>query len=770
MLHLGKELMLFDGGMGSEIEKRGIFYTAVEDLNITHSSVIKEIHASYKTSDFVTTNTFGLNSIKYKGSFSIKEVCDAAVENARSTGKKVFFDIGPTGSMLKPIGTLSFDAAFEAFKEIVLLSRDKVDGYIAETFSDIYELKACILAIKENSDKPVFATMTFDKSERTLTGTSPEIMVDVLEGLGVDALGFNCSLGPNDLRGVFDRIAACAHIPIIVQPNAGLPTVKNGKTSYLMSAAEFAESVKYFAKNGAAIIGGCCGTTPEFIDALAPFKGMPVKQLDNSYKTTVSSFSKRVCIDGVKICGERLNPTGKKRIKEAIATSDYDALVLEAVKQQDAGADLLDINVGVPKIDEPSVMRAVVEKVQEFCDLPVQIDSSNKEAIEQGVRYCNGLPLINSVNGEMAVMEAIFPIAKKYGAVVLGLTLDENGIPKTAEQRFEIAKRIVKTAEKYGIPRHKIMIDTLVLTASAEQSLVSETLKALTLVKTLGVQTALGVSNVSFGLPNRPLINKTFLTMAMQSGLNMPILNPLDTEMMNAVKAYCVLANIDKRAEEYIEAFADDKGVQTVVQNSEQTLADAIKKGLKNEAAALAEKELEKALPIDIINNTVIPALGEIGELFGAGKVFLPQLISSAEAAKEAFDKISERLPARTIEKGTVLVATVKGDVHDIGKNIVKTVLSSYGYSVIDLGKDVTSEIILDAYKKHKPIAVGLSALMTTTVASMEATVKALKECDKNAKVMVGGAVLTEDIAKEIGADYYAPDALCAVEILENLR
>ncbi len=769
MLQLGKQIMIFDGGMGSEITKRGISVAIPEDLNITHPEIIKEIHKSYEYADFITTNTFGLNKIKYHGAFPIETVVNSAIENARSSGKRVFFDIGPTGAMLKPIGTLTFDEAYNAYKEVVLISKNKVDGYILETFSDLYELKAAVLAVKENTDKPFFATMTFDSTARTLTGSTPEIMVELLEGLGASALGVNCSLGPKELEEVISRIMAVAHIPVIIQPNAGLPKVKDGKTYYDVTPKEFAEQIAKYVQMGVSIIGGCCGTNPDFIKAISAFKGLPVVAPENEYKTTVSSYSRLVHIENVTVCGERLNPTGKKLIKEALLNGNYDYLVGEGIKQEEAGADLLDLNVGVPKIDEPAVMREAVERIQEYIDLPLQIDSSNKDAIEQGVRYYNGIPLINSVNGEQSVMDAVFPIAKKYGAVVLGLTLDENGNPKTAEERFEIAKRIVKEAEKYGIPRHKIMIDTLVLTASAEQMLVKETLKALTLVKTLGVQTALGVSNVSFGLPNRPLINKTFLTMAMQSGLNMPILNPNDSEMMNAVKAFNVLMGHDIGAEKYISVFADTQSTpQTVAIN--RTLTEAIKKGFKNEATALATVELETKAPLDVINEVLIPALTEVGEAFNSGKIYLPQLISSAEAAKNAFAVIVEKLPASTVEKGTVVVATVKGDVHDIGKNIVKTVLQSYGYSVVDLGKDVTPEKVLEAVKKHNPIAVGLSALMTTTVISMEETVKLLKANNCKSKIFVGGAVLTEDIAKEIGADYYAKDALGFVHALENIR
>ncbi len=781
MLSIGEKLRIFDGGMGSELERLGIEFSYTEELNITHADDIRRIHRSYAEAgaDFITTNTFGLNRIKYKGSYRIEKLCRAAIENARCTEKEVFFDIGPTGAMLSPLGTLSFDEAYEAFAEVIRISRDYVDGYILETFSDLYELKAAVLAVKENSDKPVFATMTFDRSCRTLTGSTPEIMVSLLEGLGVDALGINCSLGPNELSEAVARVLSCAHIPVILQPNRGLPRLSNGKTAYDLGIEEFTQSVKNFIDMGVCIVGGCCGTTPDFIKALSAFKGNTVTCPTNPYKTQVCSPTRLVDIEDITVCGERLNPTGKKRIKEALTGGSYDLLVTEAVNQQEAGADLLDLNVGVPKIDEPTVMRELCQKLQEYTELPLQIDSSDHKAIEQGVRYYNGIPLINSVNGEKRVMDAVFPIAKKYGAVVLGLTLDEKGIPRTAEERAEIAKRIINEAEKYGIPKHRIMIDTLVLTASSEQELVSETLRALGMVRSMGVKTALGVSNVSFGLPNRPLINRTFLSVAMQSGLTMPILNPLDSEMMGAVRAYRVLFGMDKSAEKYIEAYKDFQlaAAQTVkpqseafaVQN-EKDLFNAVKKGLKKDVAYLTEKELERSEPLTVVNEVLIAALNEIGAEYSTGKIFLPQLISSAEAAKLAFEVITEKMPARTVQKEKIVIATVKGDVHDIGKNIVKTVLHSYGYDVIDLGKDVPADDVVAACKEHKPIAIGLSALMTTTVASMEQTIKALREADCTAKIFVGGAVLTRELACEIGADYYTEDALELVRAVEGLE
>ena len=770
------KILLFDGGMGSEIEKRGLSKFIPEELNITHDKQIKEIHLSYKEADFITTNTFGLNKIKYHGNYEIKELALAAINNARITNKAVMFDIGPTGAMIEPLGNVTFDEVYEAYKEIVLITKDLVDGYILETFSDLYEIKAAILAVKENSNKPCFATMTFDQSKRTLTGSTPEIVINTLEGLGVDALGVNCSLGPKELLPIVEEFTKYAHKPIIVQPNRGLPILKNGKTEYVLEFSEFDEYIKKYIDLGVSIVGGCCGTNPDFINGIAKYRGLPIKKLDNKYETIVNSASVLTRIENVKICGERLNPTGKKKLKQALIDENYDYLINEAVKQQEAGAHLLDLNVGVPKIDEVKVMVNAIKKIQEYSDLPLQLDSSNKDAIEAGCRYYNGIPLINSVNGEEAVMNRVFPIAKKYGAVVLGLALDENGVPKTAEERFEIAKRIINRAKEFGIEKNKIIIDTLVLTASAEQDLVKETLKGLTLVRGLGVKTALGVSNVSFGLPYRGLLNKTFLSMAMYAGLNMPILNPLDEEMKSAIDAYNVLMGIDINSSNYIEKYKDiqisftqTNGNATKEENKELNLYEAVKKGLKPEIKNLTLKELEINDPIYVINEILIKALADVGNLYDKGKLFLPQLISSAEAAKEAFSVISAKFPKSNSTKATVVMATVKGDVHDIGKNICKVVLESYGYNVIDLGKDVDIERVVEADNNYKPFAIGLSALMTTTVISMEDTIKALRKNNTKAHILVGGAVVTEDIAKNIGADYYSKDALSLVNLLEGL-
>lgn len=775
MLRLGEEVIIFDGGLGSEIEKLGL-EGIPEELNITHPDEIKAIHLSYSCADCIMTNTFGLNAIKYKGKYSIKELALKAVENARSAGKKVFFDIGPTGAMLKPLGTLTFDEAYEAFSEVVEVTKDVVDGYIAETFSDLYEMKACVLAVKEHTDKPLFATMTFDGTGRTLTGSTPEIVANTLAGLGVDALGVNCSLGPKELEDIVKRLLESSSVPIIVQPNRGLPELKDGKTVYTLGVEEFDCYIGKFIEMGVSVVGGCCGTTPEFIKSISRYRGRKVNRTTVKTATVINSATKAVTIDGVKICGERLNPTGKKKLKEALLEGNYDYLVDEAVSQQEAGADILDLNVGLPQLDEPAVMEEAVAKIQEYCDLPLQIDSSDAEAIERGVRYYNGIPLINSVNGDFKVMDKIFPVAKKYGAVVLGLTMDENGVPKTAEERFEIAKRIISRVESYGIPRHKIMIDTLVLTASAEQALVVETVKALRLVRALGVKTALGVSNVSFGLPNRGLLNKTFLTMAMTCGLNMPIMNPLDGEMSGAVRAYAVLSGEDKNSENFIEIYKDFVGVQAAVkaaqvgQKCALNLFDCIKKGIKNQAAELCEKELETCDVMTVVNDVLIKALEEVGAEYDSGKLFLPQLVASAEASKNAFAVIGERLPKGENAKGKVVLATVKCDVHDIGKNIVKVVCESYGYEIIDLGKDVSPEKVVEAYNKYAPKAIGLSALMTTTVKGMQETVAALKNAGCACPIFVGGAVLNEAIAQRIGADYYTKDALGFVKTLDKIQ
>lgn len=767
-----EKVQIFDGGMGSSLEERGVSFNCVEDLNITHEDVIRDIHLGYKNADYITTNTFGLNKFKYKGNYSLKEVALKAIENARVVSRKVFFDIGPTGLLMEPIGSLNFKDAYEAFKEVVEISKDYVDGYIVETFSDLLEIKACILAVKENSDKPVFATMTFSDNGRTLTGTTPLIMVNTLEGLGVDVLGVNCSLGPKDLMPIVKEIMKYAHIPVIVQPNRGIPKYINGKASYELDHVEYKKYIKMFLDLGVSIVGGCCGTNSDFINAISEYKDLNVIHKNNNYETLVNSRDTVVNFNNIVICGERLNPTGKKKLKEAITQENYDYLIEEAIIQKEHGANVLDLNVGVPLIDEVKVLTTAMKKVSEYVNLPLQIDSSNIEAIENAVREYAGIPIINSVNGDFEVMDKVFTIAKKYGAVVIGLTLDKNGVPQTAKDRFDIAKRIIDKASEYGIKYHKIIIDTLVLTASSNQSLVKETLEALKLVSSLGVKTTLGVSNVSFGLPNRQLLNKTFLGLALNSGLSMPIMNPLDSEMMGIVNAYNVLLNKDINSEKYIECYKDIQNNVNINKDKEEisSIPEIIKKGLKNIIKDKVIAELEKYdNPLEFIENVLIKSLNEVGVLYEKGVLYLPQLISSSETAKIAFNTVLERIPSSLVEKGTIIIGTVKGDIHDIGKNIVKVVLQSYGYSVVDLGKDVDPEIFVEAYNKYKPIAIGLSALMTTTINSMKVTIEKLRDINVSSKIFVGGAVLTEDIAKKINADYYSKNALEIVSILEKL-
>lgn len=774
------KIQIFDGGMGSTLEELNLISSDsnelihVEDLNITHSEIIKQIHLSYANADYITTNTFGLNRIKYKGKYSIKEVALKAIENAKVTNKKIFFDIGPTGKLMEPIGSLSFDEAYDAFKEIVLLTKDYVDGYIIETFSDLLEIKACILAVKENSDRKVYATMTFSKNHRTLTGTTPEIMVNTLEGLNVDALGVNCSLGPIELLPIVEKIMNSAHIPVIVQPNRGIPKYENGKAKYDLDAKDFESYIKKFIDLGVSIVGGCCGTTPEFINSIVKYKELDVIKKNNPYKTLVNSKEKLVDISNIVVCGERLNPTGKKKLKEAIINENYDLIISEAINQKDSKADILDINVGIPLIDEVNVLTKVSKIVSEYVDLPLQIDSSNAKAIELAVRRYPGIPIINSVNGDYKVMDNIFKIAGKYGAVCIGLTLDENGVPETAIERLNIVNRIISNAKLYGIGKHKIIIDTLVLSASSNQNLVAVTLDTLKEVYKLGINTTLGVSNVSFGLPNRELLNKTFLTMALNNGLKMPIVNPCDIEIMNTIKAYKVLANNDLNSENYINTFRDYKTISTNINNTiNNSISNMIIKGLKPNLDSKLDELIENELanydnPLNFIENVLIKSLSEVGDKFEKGILYLPQLISSSESAKIFFNKVLEKIPSSLVEKGNIVIGTVKGDIHDIGKNILKVILQSYGYCVIDLGKDVPKEEFLNAYYKYKPIAFGLSALMTTTIDSMRDTINLLKEKQVNAKIIVGGAVLTLDIAQQINADYYCKNALDMVNILEK--
>ena len=782
---LGKNLLIFDGAMGTQLQNAGLSAGDIpEELNIDRPDLLKTIHMNYLKAgaDFITTNTFGCNRLKMAESkYEAKDMLLAAVENARAArteaGREddsyIVLDIGPIGQLLEPMGTLTFDEAYDIILEQVEAVKDKVDLVLFETMSDLYEVKAGVLAVKEHTDLPVFVTMTFEQNGRTLSGNDPETFVNVVEGLGVDALGVNCSLGPDELKPIIDEILEKSSIPVILQPNAGLPCLEHGETHYHVTPEEYVESMKDYMARGAAIVGGCCGTTPEFIEKLAKAAPETVAERTVEKKTRVSSQTQTVTFgDHVIVCGERLNPTGKKKMKKALLEERYDELVVEAVKQSEAGAEVLDVNVGLPGIDEPETMKRVVRLLQEVITLPLQIDSSEADAIEKACRYYNGKPLINSVNGKDEVMEKIFPIAKKYGGVVIGLTLEE-GIPLKAEERFEIAKKIVNKAAEYGIGKENIIIDCLTLTASAQQKEVRETLRAIKMVKKeLGVHTVLGVSNVSFGLPNRPLLNRTFLALAMEAGLDLPIINPLDIELMGTIDAFHVLFYKDVDSQNYIKNQSKDKETKpvTAAATTNFTLKDVIIHGLKDEVVNVTKEELKDKEALTLINEVIIPALNIVGKDYETGKIFLPQLIQSAETTKKAFEVVKESFTTNEgEEKGPIIIATVEGDIHDIGKNIVKVVLESYGYKIIDLGKDVKVEKVVEAYKKYEPKAIGLSALMTTTVASMERTIQALHEAGCNKPIWVGGAVVTEDIAKNIGADYYTEDAMAAVNLLESI-
>ena len=680
-------------------------------------------------------------------------------------------DIGPLGKMLYPMGELSFDDAYEAFKEMVVIARDLVDGFILETFSDLYELKCALLAVKENCDKPVFTTMTFDGTGHTLTGTSPRILAELASNMGADAIGVNCSLGPQDLQPIVKELLQYCDKPVLVQPNRGMPHILAGRATYSLTQEVFAHHMAEFQEWGVAVLGGCCGTNPDFIRAIAVHKGKPVPTRNVVRQTVVTSATRAVVLDRVQICGERINPTGKKKLKEAILNGDFDYIFKEAIKQEEAGANLLDVNLGVPKTDDVTNMKNVVMRLNEITNLPLQIDSSNVKAIEAGCRYYNGVPLINSVNGNADNMAAVLPIAKRYGAVVLGLTMDDNGIPQTAEERFAIAERILENAGEHGIAKHRVMMDTLTLTCSAQQPLIKETLRALRMVtEQLGVKTALGVSNVSFGMPNRELINSTFLVMALENGLTMPIINPCNAAMTNAILAFNALRGNSDDIDRFVNNAVAQESAPAVAAPSQLTLGDAVRRGLKEDSIALTKEALETQEPMTIINEILIPTLNEVGSDFEKQKIFLPQLISASEACKEAFEIIKTRFSQESTQKGTVVLATVKGDVHDIGKNIVKVIFESYGYRVIDLGKDTPKEIIRDAYFEYHPDVIGLSALMTTTVLSMEETINYLKSEKVECPIYVGGAVLNQQIADEIHADGYTKVALEFVEAIEKRK
>lgn len=783
-----KEFVLLDGAMGTLIQKSGVKYDSVpETLNITHPELIESFHKAYAESgsDIVYANTFGANGYKLKESgYSVDEIIKSGVENAKKavlgTDCLVALDIGPIGQLLEPAGSLSFDSAYEYFKEQIVAGQG-ADIIVFETMTDLYELKAAVLAAKENSDKPIIATMTFERNGRTFTGVSPAAMAVTLTGLGVDALGVNCSLGPDELEGVVSEISKYTDLPLVIKANAGLPDPNSNEYDILPD--KFATCVADLLKYGVKIIGGCCGTTPEYIveikKMLADKSYQPQKK---SVDTTVCSASTVVEINGPRIIGERINPTGKKLFKQALVDNNIDYILTQALSQVSGGAEILDVNVGHPEIDEKKMMVRVLKAIQSVCDAPLQIDSTKPDVLDSGLRYYNGKPIVNSVNGEEKSLSTVLPLVKKYGASVVGLTLDENGIPKTAEGRFEIAKRIVSRAEELGIDRRDVYIDCLTLTVSAEQDACRETLKALHRVKTeLGCKTCLGVSNISFGLPNRELVNRTFLTMALEEGLDLPIINPNVESMTGAVRAYRVLSGIDKNSVEFINAYNDAApAVTSAPKNTEVDIFTAVYNGLKSEGAAVTKRLLDTTDAMQIVNEMLIPALDKVGDDFEKNKIFLPQLIQSANTAQECFEVIKNHISKTSgspVSKGKIILATVKGDIHDIGKNIVKVLLDNYGYTVVDLGRDVEPQLVVDTAVEQNIKMIGLSALMTTTLKSMEDTIKLIRQTkelqnpDGTSKcvVFVGGAVLTEDYAMKIGADYYCKDAKESVDTAKKV-
>ena len=789
---LGRRIIFFDGGLGSILQERGLKPGELpETWNLTRPEVLYDIHRAYLDAgaDIILANTFGANGFKYD---NLEEIVTAAVVNAKKavadSGRKAYvaLDMGPTGKLLKPMGTLDFEECVSIYADVVRYgAKAGADLILIETMSDTYELKAAVLAAKENSNLPVVATVVFDEHHKMLTGATPEVVVALLEGLRVDAIGMNCGLGPKQMKPIFETMARYASIPLVITPNAGLPRSENGKTVYDVGPEEFAEDMEEIINMGAWMAGGCCGTTPAHIKALTErCFGITPKPLTDKDYTIVTSYSTAVELGGRPvIIGERINPTGKSKFKQALRDNNMEYILEEGVKQADSGAHILDVNVGLPEIDEPAMMRRTVYELQSVLPLPLQIDTTDPVAMEQAMRIYNGKPMINSVNGKEEIMHQIFPLVQKYGGTVVGLALDEAGIPDTAEGRLAVAKKIYDTAAQYGIKPKDIVIDALTMTMSTDNNSANITLDTVREIKAHGGRTVLGVSNISFGLPQREVINSGFFLMAMQAGLSAGIINPNARAMIQAYDTYCVLGGFDSQCMSYIEkyAVAEPTPVAQTVTSVKQagkavtgnlSLTDCIVKGLKEQAYKATKDELGTKDTMEIINGELVPALDIVGKGFEKGTVFLPQLLMSAEAAKAGFEAIKEYVSSQGTnqeKKATIVIATVKGDIHDIGKNIVKVLLENYGYDVIDLGKDVPPETVVDkVIETHAPL-VGLSALMTTTVVSMEETIKKLHESAPWCKIMVGGAVLTQEYADMIGADFYGKDAMQSVYYAEEL-
>ncbi len=778
-------IVYLDGGMGTLLQKSGLQPGELpERWNISHPEVIKEIHKSYydSGSNIVNTNTFGANSLKF-GTDELSEIIYHAVKNAdearkASSGKQEKFialDVGPTGKLLKPLGDLDFEDAVKAFAEVISLGvKYGVDLITIETMNDSYETKAAVLAAKENSDLPIIVTNAYGENGRLMTGADPAVMAAMLEGMGVDAIGANCSLGPKQLMGVMDELLNYCSVPVAFKPNAGLPKSDGKVTYYDVDAEEFAQDIKLAVANGVRIVGGCCGTTPEYIKKVCELtRDMRPKEIEKKTYSVCTSYNKAVFFGEKPILiGERINPTGKKRFKQALLENDIGYILQEAVNQQAKGVHVLDVNVGLPGIDEAQMLTNSVCELQCVTDLPLQIDSSDPVAMESALRRYNGKAMINSVNGKEENLNAIFPLVKKYGGFVVALTLDEKGIPSTVDGRMKIARKILLTAALYGINKKDIIFDPLAMTVSADKMSAVTTLETVKkITEQLGCNTSLGVSNVSFGLPSRDLVNAAFFTTAMENGLSAAIMNPYSERMMEAYYSFNVVKGLDENCMDFIN-FASRQEVQpTAKQESSLTLKEAIEKGLKEKANEITTAMLGNSAPLDIVNTHVIPALDNVGKRFEEKKLFLPQLLMSAEAAKASFEVIKATMSAdgSSVKKGSIVIATVHGDIHDIGKNIVKLLLENYGYNVIDLGKNVPPETVLRAVTDNHAPLVGLSALMTTTVPAMEETVKLIKENAPWCKTVVGGAVLTQDYADKIGADKYAADAMETVRYTESV-
>lgn len=791
---LKNHIVYLDGGMGTLLQAAGLAPGEhPERWNLTHPETIKEIHKAYfdAGSHVVSTNTFGANAFKFSDE-ELEAIIKAAFQNAQaareesqaSHPKFIALDIGPTGKLLRPLGDLDFEDAVAVFAKTVRLGvRYGANLIVIETMNDSYETKAALLAAKENSSLPVIVTNAYGEDGKLMTGATPAAMVALLEGMGADAIGANCSLGPRQLRGVAEELLACASIPVVLKPNAGLPSVVNGKTQFDVNAEEFANEVADLIQKGVRVAGGCCGTTPAYIAALTKQtkEQVPVPLTEKNL-TVVSSYTHAVSFGALPILiGERINPTGKKRFKQALLENDLDYILAEGVHQQEKGVHILDVNVGLPDIDESAMLCRTVKELQAIIDLPLQIDTANITAMERALRLYNGKAMINSVNGKQESMEAVFPLVKKYGGVVVALTLDESGIPATAQGRFEIAQKILQTAKAYGIHPKDLIFDTLAMTVSADHRAALATLGALSRIqKELGCHTSLGVSNVSFGLPNRDAINGTFFALALENGLSAAIMNPYSNDMMKTYYTYRALKGLDENCADYIavaDQFVASANPTSAASSSSgagidfsSELQKAIGKGLKDRAAELTKELIKSIAPLDVVQNEIIPALNSVGKGFEEKRVYLPQLLMSAEAAKSAFEIIKQAMTSNgdSARKAPFVLATVHGDIHDIGKNIVKLLLENYGFEVIDLGKDVpVEEIIKATVTSHAPL-VGLSALMTTTVPAMEEAIKQLRKEAPWCKILVGGAVLTKDYAERIGADYYAKDAMEAVRYAES--